>query len=600
MIRNGIFYSAGLLSISMWGYAVADSTVQTGNINNQNENAIEEIFQDSKQKFQKSIGKQNGALKFPRHANNDYETLANDETEFNLKSIDVVYIYANPTTVVDDIIRKKLQTVKDRDIKVKDLISLIQDTETEIALAGYPMTRIVLPAQDTPEENAIIKLNVVSGYVANVKMKIKMSGGASNPNAYKTRIKKLINYKLGNLEGTSYINSKEMGKKLDNLKKYYGLSVDMFLSRGEEMRAYNVHIAVNIAPEYHIFSVNNGLSYNLDQWLANYTYIKNDFKDWRSSQLMTSVSTSMKNDKDNYYRNVKTDYSYFDDDRIKNIYSATMFRTATKLKRTAFRSTSNGHTISYKRTYPWIETDEKVANLTGGIIYDINRARNKNTSQYLYHDKITFAMVGANMEQGDHQFNISLRRDIGLGERKVQTKHGIPASAQGVKPRTKITNIDYNYKMPLEGETFREYKLSFSTQRTGGKAVLSRQKFLGDGILSRVRGFKHTNLTGDEGYVATNTFNMKPMQFEEYAIVPYVAFAFADVRRAKPTATERKNAKGRSLTLGVKTAIKGYQFNGGFSKAKKKDYKNISSTRFLFSISKPLNKKFEDPEPKDE
>ena len=603
MKKNWIVYSFALLSMSVSGYAVAGSAQQNysvGNINNQNENAVEEIFKDTQKTFQKQIGKENGALKFPRHVNDDYETLANDETEFNLKSIDMVYIYANPTTAVDKIIRKKLQTVKNRDIKVKDLVALIQDTEAEIALAGYPMTRIVLPAQDTPEKNAIIKLNVVSGYVANVKMKIKIKDGASDPIAYKKRIKDLIKYKFGDLEGTAYINSKEIGRKIDALKRYYGLSIDMFLSRGEDMRAYNVHIVANIVPEYHVFSINNGLSYNLDQWLGSYTYIKNDFKDWRSSQLMTTVSTSLKNDKNNYYRNLKTAYSYLDFNDVKHEYSASLFRTSSKLTRSAFKSSSNGHTISYKRTHPWINADEKIVHVTGGIIYDINKARNKNTSQYLYHDKVTFGLLGVNMLQGDHQVNLNLRRDLGILDRKVTAHYDIPASAQGVKTGTSITVLNYNYKKPMDSDIVKTYKLHVSAQHTGGNAVLSRQKFLGDGILSRVRGFKHTNLTGDEGYVVTNTFNLAPQQVSDYVLAPYVAFAFSEVKRAKPTTVEKKNAKGHSLTLGVKTAIESYQINGGFSKAKKKDYKNISSTRFLFSISKPLSKQFREQKEDDD
>ena len=601
MKMNRIAYVLGFFSMPLWGHASSDLANQAnsvGKINSQNENTIQEIIKDNRKGMQKPTSKANGFLQFSRQQSDDYEALASDETKFHLKSIDLVYIYANPVTVVDKIIRKKLQSFKNRTVMVKDLIAVMRDAEKEVAMAGYPMTRILIPAQDTPEKNAVIKLHVVSGYIEKVIMRFKVNHGASVSEAYKKKFIKLLRKKFWGLEGKSYVNAKEIGKTIQSLKQYYGLSIELFLSRGENSRAYNVHINGTIAPEYHIVSFNNGLSYNLDQWLGSYTYIKNDFKNWRSTQLVTSVSSSLKKDKNNYYRNVKTSYKYFDTDTTKNEYSASFFRTSSQLTRGGFKSTSNGHTLDYKRTYAWINTDQRTINLTGGISYDINKARNKNTAQYLYHDKVTFAVLGANMIQGSHQVNITVKRDTGFN-RKITTRNDIPVSAQGVKAGTNITVLNYGYSKPLENQIFTGYQLDFSAQHTGGKALLSRQKFSGDGTLSKVRGFKHTSLAGDEGYVATNTFNIKPFAISEYGVAPYFAIAFSKVKRAKPTATERKSAKGRSVTLGAKTTVSGYQANMGFSKAKKKDYKNVSSTRFLFSISKPLSKQFREPK-KDE
>ena len=572
------FVSTGLL-LGSTAYAntdiqklVTDFATQEKNIEHDLESITNELLGDK------------ADMSLPEYRGGSYGALEDDNTPINIKSFNVIYQSPPPEDLksyVDEI----LSGQQGQTVPLKDLVENVKSLEESIVRRGYPMVRVVLPAQELSEQNASdVQLEIISGYLDNIDVEVDPLGLKEVTEEDNIAITNLLQEQLSLLQEKTYLTSEMIDRQLLLVKEKFGIYSELFLRKGERLGAFDVVIRTRFRREQNMVTYNNGIDKAFGNNMGRYVYVRNDVGENSAQQLRFSLSLSKRQMNTKYYRNFGIEKSFIDLKGHKLAYDLKMSRSANEAGIYQLKSKSQGVAVKY--TIPYLMKFKQQLKINTGLAIDENQMFNVNSLSYQYKDKTVVASVGTtytkNTDLQRHRFDLNFLSGLDSLGAKTKAKDGIESSQADVKSTMKIVMADYMYERSMEFGG--KYRLEASGQYTEGKPVLSSQKFSVTGVSYRVQG-KGISVAGDEGWVVRNTLNLKEQVINDNVILlPYVAVAYGETRRAKPTAQEEKNGTASSRTVGLKTYLGSTSLNVAYSVARAKGKKDKNVNHLFFSL----------------
>ena len=520
----------------------------------------------------------------PEYRGGSYGGLEDDTTPINIRRFDVTYQSPPPEDLksyVDEILSQQ----EGQTVPLKDLVENVKSLEESIVRRGYPMVRVVLPAQELSEkESSDVQLEVVSGYLDNIDVEVDPLGLQEVTEEDNIAITNLLQEQLSLLQEKTYLTSEMIDRQLLLVKEKFGIYSELFLRKGERLGAFDVVIRTRYRSDQSMVSYNNGIDKAFGNNMGRYVYIKNDIGEASAQQLRIAVSASTRQVNTKYYRSMDIEKSFIDLKGHKLAYDLKMSRSANVAG--IYQLKSQSQSVGVKYTIPYLMKFKQQLKINTGLDIAENQMFNVNSLSYQYKDKAVVASIGTtytkNTDLQRHRFDLTLLKGLDSLGAKTKEKDGIKASKEDVKPTMKIVMADYMYERSMDFGG--KYRLEASGQYTNGKPVLSSQSFSVTGVSYRVQG-KGISVAGDEGWVVRNTLNLKEHTIKDNVILlPYVAVAYGEARRAKPTAQEEKNGTAASRTVGLKTYFGGTSLNVAYSIAKARGKKDKQINHLFFSL----------------
>ena len=115
----------------------------------------------------KNIIGEKGNINIPSLSGADFGALENNETSLYLESIDYKYSIKAPKHIVD-FVNDKTKHIVGQKINIKDLVKFLKQLEKDFVTIGYPMVRVVFPAQSFEAKKAKPVVYIISGIIENI------------------------------------------------------------------------------------------------------------------------------------------------------------------------------------------------------------------------------------------------------------------------------------------------------------------------------------------------------------------------------------------------------------------------------------------------
>ena len=533
--------------------AINDALIQENNIEHNLESITQELLGDKQ------------SIELPDYRGANYGDLEDNDTPINIDRVNVTY-QSPPPEKLRNFVDEKMSPHSGKTIPLKELVESVKTLEEEIVRFGYPMVRVVLPAQELSEEGSVVNIEVISGYLDNIDVEVDPIGLREVSEANNTAITNLLSKQLSVLQSQPYLTSAMIDKQLLLVKEKFGIYSELFLRKGQRMGAFDIVIRTRFRDYQQMVTVNNGISKDFGTNMIQYVYIANQVDEDNAKQWRVTASGSFRQKNTIYYRNIGIDHSLIDVKGHKVAYRASISRSANVTKDQYFlKSKSKNMGVSY--TLPYMMKFKEQVKLTTGLDYSENDMKNTQTQTYQYVDKLAIAKLGViykgQMGEQRQNIDVTFSKGIdGLGT-KTREKNKIKSSQSGVKEAMNILNASYVYSRPIDFG--RDYRFEIDGQYTNGSVVLSSQKFSATGTTYRVQS-KDISLSGDEGFAMRHRFNLREHQIGDGGLViPYISLAYGEARRAKPSVLENKHGSVRSHTVGIRGYLDDISLNVAYS-----------------------------------
>ena len=553
---------------------ISDFSNQEKNIEHNLESITQELLGD----------KQN--IELPEYRGASYGDLENNDTPINIERVQVSY-QSPPPEELKNFVDEQMAPYTGKIVPLKELVAGVQTLEEEIVRFGYPMVRVVLPAQELSEEESIVKVEIISGYLDNIDVEVDPLGLREVSEANNTAITNLLVQQLSVLQTKPYLTSAMIDRQLLLVKEKFGIYSELFLRKGQRMGAFDIVVRTRFRDYQQMVTVNNGLSKDFGSQMAQYVYIANTVNDDSAKRWRISSSLSARQKNDKYYRSVGIDHSVIDVKGHEVAYKV-RFSNSASVTKDNYKLKSTSRMVGVNYTVPYILKFKEQVKLTAGLSVDENRMFNTDTSAYQYIDKVALASIGAIYKGKDGEqrqnFDVTLAKGIkGMGT-KTQTKDKIFSSQAGVENAMNILTANYVYQRPISFG--RDYQLEIAGQYTNDSPVLSSQKFSATGTTYRVRS-KDISISGDEGFAISHRFNLTEFQGGgDSMFIPYISFAYGEARRAEPSKQEAREGSAHSYTVGIRGYFGDISSNLAYSVTRQRDLVHKKTSTLYMSARK--------------
>lgn len=494
----------------------------------------------------KNIIGEKGSINIPSLSGADFGALENNETSLYLESIDYKYSIKAPKHIVD-FVNDKTKHIVGQKINIKDLVKFLKQLEKDFVMIGYPMVRVVFPAQSFEAKKAKTVVYIISGIIENIVIE--------NDKKEDRNVEQAILNILEPLKNKEYIDVKTINEKMLILKGLYGLSSKIFLSRGKNQGGFIVNVKVSYKDKQFLTSIKNNLnarygSYSIQMMKIN-NFVKNDV----GQSLKIIPSFSLKQTSNTYYRSLTLLYNryYITGSSIE---MSLLQSISSSITSNNYNSYSQNRNIGVMYTKPLILNYSEQSYVSAGVQYTNNTMKNKNTNTYQYKDTIAEAtLVGEHTiktTQGVHKTKFSLNKSINDLGAKYNTINGISSSRSGVTGSA--SRLIGSYKFLKDLLSREKFKFVFNFQYTFNNPVLSSQQYSATGF-EKVQGLIGDGFTGDEGYSVYAEYNFKPEVIKGNIFTPFLSASFSKLYRKNPTSVESKNVSARSISGGVSVLL---------------------------------------------
>ena len=551
--------------------------------------ADQQITKEMKQVIKKQIEEINAPkqIQIPKFLGSDYGALATSTIPVNVSKFSVIYSKQAPADI-QEIIDRNIPRQVNKNMQIKDVIAMLENTEKQIVQAGYPFIKVILPAQDILETGADIQVEVVSGFVEKINVDVVNKDDVSEKTV--ASITALVKNAMAELRKEEYLKTEDLNRTLLTLRNHYGLQSQLFINPGTQLGAFNLNVSTVFTKSNSIFTVKNNLGPSFSQYGGTIINVTNSIQAKSSSQLNIVALASLTQIEKAYYRMLQAGYT-------RKFLSGRELGASVAASRTSsvtdnnfqLRGASESFGVSYK--VPLVLNFETQSNWTLGYDYGTSSSYNVNSEKYQSIDKTSVVSLGYDItrERGgrNQAFSIKLNRNTAWFGAKATSVDGIDSTREGANTNSSFVNINYELSTKV-ADKFR-YILTLSGQHSAGASLLGGQKFslMGDG---QVRGFVGDSTTGDTGGVVNNAFIFKPVSINGLVLSPAIDVAYGAARLYTHTAVESGAPEASSTTLSVSTVIKGSQVEVGTGVANKKGIDTNQDRYWNFGVTIPFGR----------
>ncbi len=504
-------------------------------------------------------------IQIPTLGSAEYGALETNQTQLSVKNFNVIYA-APPPAKLQQMVADTLSQYNGQTLTLQQVVKISREVEQKVVQFGYPLIRVILPAQKFTAVDAVVKLNVVSGHIENILIDFPDSDDVKD--SVKADIKAFIINGWDEIKSDKYLHSEDLNRSLLTLKSHYGVEPKLFVSAGKALGGFNLNVSVKYNPMVNFVSFKNNLGPGFNRYAAQYVGMFNWVQPQYSQQVRIASIFSLQQTDEVYYRMVKLDYN-------RKWVNGVEFGAYTSLNRTASVAAENakskGNNDSYGISYTTPVTTKFNSNFTMRFNFDVIRdaSYNINTEQFQYQDRLTTAGITALYDKkvGNiaHDVMISYKFGMDIFGAKAGTEGNTPPSKANAITNNPIFEASYNYK-----KSYAEFlhHVKVNGQYSNEQSVLSSQKFSlmgGD----KVAGFVGDGMSADSGLTVNTGFTFKTVKVGERGYSPTLDVAYASGRVYNATAVENANPRARSIKLGISTNIGENKWEVGYAKARK-------------------------------
>lgn len=490
----------------------------------------------------KNIIGEKGNINISSLSGADFGMLENNETSLYLESIDYKYSIKAPKNIVD-FVNNKTKQIVDQKIKIKDLAGFLKQLEKDFVTIGYPMVRVVFPAQSFEAKKAKPVVYIISGIIENIVIE--------NDKKEDKNVEQAILNILEPLKNKEYIDVKTINEKMFILKGLYGLSSKIFLSRGKNQGGFIVNVKVLYKDKQFLTSIKNNLNSRYGSYSIQMMQVNNFVKNNIGQSIAIIPSFSLKQTSNTYYRSLTLLYNrYFITG--SSIEMSLLQSSSSSVTNNNYKIYSQNRNIGVMYIQPLILNYSENSYVSAGVQYINSTMKNKNTNAYQYKDTVVDAMVigeyTLKTTQGVHKTKFSLNKSINALGAKYNTINSISSSRSGVTGSA--SRLIGSYKFSKDLLSREQFKFVFNFQYTFNNPVLSSQQYSATGF-EKVQGLIGDSLMGDEGYSVYAEYNFKPKVIKGNIFTPFLSTSFSKLYRKTPTSVESKNVSVKSISGGI-------------------------------------------------
>ena len=490
----------------------------------------------------KNIIGEKGNINISSLSGADFGMLENNETSLYLESIDYKYSIKAPKNIVD-FVNNKTKQIVDQKIKIKDLAGFLKQLEKDFVTIGYPMVRVVFPAQSFEAKKAKPVVYIISGIIENIVIE--------NDKKEDKNVEQAILNILEPLKNKEYIDVKTINEKMFILKGLYGLSSKIFLSRGKNQGGFIVNVKVLYKDKQFLTSIKNNLNSRYGSYSIQMMQVNNFVKNNIGQSITIIPSFSLKQTSNTYYRSLTLLYNrYFITG--SSIEMSLLQSSSSSVTKNNYKIYSQNRNIGVMYIQPLILNYSENSYVSAGVQYINSTMKNKNTNAYQYKDTVVDAMVigeyTLKTTQGVHKTKFSLNKSINALGAKYNTINSISSSRSGVTGSA--SRLIGSYKFSKDLLSREQFKFVFNFQYTFNNPVLSSQQYSATGF-EKVQGLIGDSLMGDEGYSVYAEYNFKPKVIKGNIFTPFLSTSFSKLYRKIPTSVESKNVSVKSISGGI-------------------------------------------------
>lgn len=486
-------------------------------------------------------------VKFPSLSGANFGELENNEESLYLESVDYKYSKKVPKDMVA-FINDKTKQIVGKKVKLKDFIIFLKQLEQGFVEIGYPMVRVVFPAQSLEAKKSTPMIYIISGIVEAIIIK-------DDKKEEHKDVQQVILNILNPLKNKEYIDVKTINEKMHILKGVYGLSSKIFLSRGKKQGGFVVNVKVLYKDRQRVAIVKNNLDSIYGSYSLQMMQVNNFVKNGVAQKVRIIPSISLKQTNDVYYRSLTLGYSRYFPTGSSMEMSVSESRSASVTDNN-YKIYSENTNVSVMYRQPRILNYLEQFYISTGFQYTNSTMKNKNTNSYQYKDVTVDAIVGGDYTlkttQGTHKVTFSLNKAMNVLGSKYTKINSVPASRDGVKGTASRIIGSYAFSKNLPSRE--EINVVFHFQHTFNQPVLSDQQYSGTGF-EKVQGLIGKGLSGDEGYSIYAEYNLKPQMIEGNLFTPFLSTAFTELGRNNLTVLESKNGIAKSISAGFSTSF---------------------------------------------
>ena len=508
-------------------------------------------------------------IKIPDIGTAQYGALENNLTRLSVQKFSVIYS-APPPAEIKSLVDKFFEKYSDENLTIKQVVAISRALEQQFVQAGYPLVRSIIPAQKFKAKGADIKVNIVSGYIEDIRLDFGTNDSITDTT--KSRITTFINNAWGALKQQKYLQQDEINESLLTLRSHYGITPALFVSTGQKLGGFVLNVSVAYQPSVHFASVKNNLGPAFGGYSGQYVGMFNKIKQKRTERYRIISIFSLSQKDDEYYRMVKLDYSgkLINGNTFGGYMTAT--RTASINNKNKVGGISAGYGVEF--TKPLITKFKESASVNLALDSSEDASINRTSKSYFYKDRITMlsASLMYNVTRGltSHDVAVTVRRHVPIFRSRITKQDSINASKSQVDDRHSILELAYTYKKPYP---YFRHHVTINAQGTDKKSLLSTHRFSFMGA-DKVAGFVGDGMSADSGLSVNTGFTFKTVMLENRAFAPILDFALAEGRVYNATSVENARPRANSVKLGFSTNFVNAKWEFGFSHARKQTQKN--------------------------
>ncbi len=530
--------------------------------------SVDQITKDLQNDLQSVLPKP-ADIKIPSLGGTEYGELEKNQTQLQIKNFDLIYS-APPPVVLQQNIAKWVSKYNGQNVTLQKVVEITREVEQEIVKLGYPLVRVVLPAQQFSTKNAQVKLNIVSGFIEDIV--VDVGDTDTMKDFVKRDISMFIVHAWAELKSKKFLHRDNLNRTLLVLKSHYGIEPKLFVSAGQGLGGFNLNVSVTYTPKVNFVSLKNNLGAAFNHYAVQYVGMFNDIFPTHSRQIRLISIFSVQQQSDAYYRMAKLEYNRKSvTGKQLGIY-ASVNRTVSVLRGAAKnpavnQGVNNGYGVSY--TLPLSTQFHKNTKLQFALDVVRDSAFNSNTKQFIHEDRTSrfSATYLYDIESGNVKHDVRITYSMGLDifDAKSNTQNGIKSSKQGAINTNDLYDVYYKYHKSYPNFL---HHITINGQYASKRAILSGQKFSlmgGD----KVAGFVGNGLSADSGWALNTGVTFKTIKVDNRGYSPTVDVAFASGKLYNPTGVESPNLRANSIKFGISTNIGRNKWEVGYSLSRK-------------------------------